>query len=116
MRAVTSCSRSYVGFLQRKRMPRLRVKATPTKSSFLKLVREFASREVMCRTPFTQNGMKSTQLRVSQLSNSSKTAFVQSTESLFEIPSRLWCAELESARPTFGWCWGPGLHHAYHGV
>src|SRR5216684_1182789 len=48
-----------------------RVKATKIRSSFLKLVRMFASWEPTCRTPFTPNGMKSTRLRASPLSHSS---------------------------------------------
>src|SRR6266849_5034639 len=52
-------------------MRKPRVKATKIRSSFLKLVRTFASWEPTCRTPFTQNGMKSIRLRASPLSHSS---------------------------------------------
>src|SRR5260370_39604230 len=62
-------------------MRKPRAKATKIRSNFLKLVHAFASWEPTCRTPFTQNGMKSTRLRASPLSHSSERAFPQPAES-----------------------------------
>src|SRR5712692_3788924 len=62
-------------------MRKPRAKATKIRSNFLKLAHAFASWEPTCRTPFTQNGMKSTRLRASPLSHSSERAFPQPAES-----------------------------------
>src|SRR5216684_6366994 len=62
-------------------MRKPRAKATKIRSNFLKLVRTCASWEPTFRTPFTQNGMKSTRLRASPLSHSSERAFPQPAES-----------------------------------
>src|SRR5260370_4662985 len=73
-------------------MRKPRAKATKIRSNFLKLVHAFASWEPTCRTPFTQNGMKSTRLRASPLSHSSERAFPQPAESF--------CARCEESPKT----------------